>query len=1421
MIENNIFSCYIIGNDNITLQCAEIIIANGHKLLGIISAADKIKTWCIANTVHHFDNITQFKISNHLDFDFLFSIINEEILSQEILTLPRYYCINYHDSPLPKYAGLYATTHAILNNEKEHAISWHMMESTIDAGDILKQPVFKIDKTDTALSLNLKCYEHAIQSFRNLVTELATNNTQPTKQNLEIRSYFGLKDKPPNLGFILWNQSSEAIDRLIRSLTFGNYPNQLGTAKIIFDKAVFILTGYEVSNKPSTYPPGTITYISEEIIQITTQTFDILISDVSDLQGNKYSIKNLSTKMELKLYQKLPEIEIGFLKTLIKHPAMNPKIERFWVRELLNCTNSAVLFLSKMENKTPYKNTSKITKIPNEYLNKMQQISQEYSIVDILLTMSLVYLFRLNNYQNYSVLYSTPTLKKDLEGLTEFLSERLPLTTSFHSNLSFLEALKIVANNKAVHSQNHTFTNDLFIRYPELHLLPDLLDININVTDKNEIYQDKKLNFHISSDGTWFNFTHSFNLKTYGRSNAYLKNLNQNFLCLLKDIVLAPHKAIFEFSIVDKSEQDKLFLTWNATAHKYNHKKILHQYFEIQAKKTPKFIAVAFENKTITYKELNHTSNMLGHYLRNRGIKPNDLIGIFLERGLEMVISILGVLKAGGAYLPLDPNYPNNRITYMLSNSKAPILLVSNEFSKTHFKKYSGEIINVNEIMTNKNLSKKNLNPISNHTNLAYVIYTSGTTGNPKGVAISHRSICNHMLWMQKKFQFQKNDIFLQKTPFSFDASIWEFFAPLFSGAKLVMAPHDAHTHPYQLTNLIKKNSITILQVVPTMLNELIHTHELPSCTSLKQVFSGGEALLPTVIKTFFKQNPSIELHNLYGPTETTVEVLTATCSKDDATSNSCRIGKPIFNTQVYVLDSKMQLLPIGIPGELYIGGDSLAVGYLHNTIATDQKFIPNPFSKNKQKKLYKTGDLVKWQSDGNIEYLDRIDNQLKIRGFRIETNEIETYLVKMKAIEQCIVIPVPHLDDSISLSAYITLEKKAQISGKEVRSFLRKYLPEYMIPSCYFIVDKFLFTPSGKIDRKILPTPIRQLNSSNDSTAPKNDIERLLKNIWISALKIKEIGTKDDFFELGGNSLIGMRIISAIKEQLSITLSIRKLFEFHTISSLAQEIEKINEPTISPEQDLIENCIVPLKSSGRKVPLFLIHPIGGSVFWYKLFEKYLDNDQPLYAIQDPGLDKQELFFDNLEAMANHYIKAIQTVQPKGPYLIGGASFGSTVAIEMAKQLQETGEQVPAIISLDGWAFYPTIQNSEQYFQDFMKEQNLRILQKYIENNISNSEFLLKLQSHREKLLIKYQLPIIQSKLVLFKAKELHEIFQYNAPFNWWEEYVKDQIEFHLVPGDHETMFYEPNIKTLAGKLSDSLNEKHLAIFELSNWTKK
>ncbi|USQ15251.1 amino acid adenylation domain-containing protein (plasmid) [Legionella lytica] len=1401
------FSCYVIGNDTLTMHCASILVEKNHSVWGIISTSHQIKAWCQEHNIPFINSLHEFEQRHiHTSFDYLFSIVNDVILPESILRAPRLHAINYHNSPLPKYAGLYATSWAILNNESEHAISWHLIEPQIDAGAIVKQSVFPIEKEDTALNLNLKCYEAAIESFASLVDELASNKECLVPQNLEHRSYYGLKNKPKNLGFVAWDSSADDIDRLCRALSLGSYRNELATAKLFINDQWYIINAHRILHVTSQGVPGTIVHLSKNEVQITTNTVDIALLSIMDAEGVIYDMERWSTLCALSVGQILPNIN------QLEYPLMvsMPKIEKFWVQEYTHYIHHDLSFLAPL-NRAQKSDSGRRSSLvlPQHISHQVHHYSSTMTIQPdhFLLTVVLTYLYRLNDYKNFSLQISDSERSAQLGKFSFFFSETYPLTTNLSHDLSFGETLSQVTNEILRLTQHDTFCNDLFVRYPELQVPQKEVLIRF-INDQEPIStstEEYKLIISISKNGSGLHIHNKTNYQDNESSYAFFNRVEEHLALLLEDALAHPDKKLYELTILSQEELG-LMNSWNNTDFEYDSTQLLHQKIEQQVLKSPQKTAAYFEGQTISYELLDKKANQLAHYLLHQGVQPNDSIGVHLHRSLDMLISILGILKSGAAYLPLDPHYPHQRIQYILKHSQTRYLITHEPHLSHQLSDYNGIIINPNKVPYREFVSTQPLIKTQS-SDLAYIIYTSGTTGTPKGVGIPHQAACNHMTWMKTAYDFKPDDRFLLKTPFSFDASVWEIFMPLIVGGLLVIAPDEAHTNPKELIDLIIQNQITIIQLVPSMLREITLTQGFGSCSSLRHLFCGGEALLPETIHGFYEHNTfQAQLHNLYGPTEATIDAVTRTCSIEDSERSISLIGTPIFNTRAYILDQFMKMVPAGVLGELYLSGDGLAKGYLHNSHLTEQKFIPNPF--HPKTRLYKTGDLVKWHSDGAIEYHGRADEQIKIRGFRIEISEIESCLEKIHAVYQCLVKPERTSDTAVSLSAYLVIQEDTHISANELRATLKKELPDYMIPSRFYIVEQLFFTPNGKLDRKHVPTPIKNLSiATQQQIAPETKTQKQLHRIWCDVLKKEVLGIDDDFFEQGGHSLLAMQIISGIHERLSIKLSIRALFDYPSIRLLAQEIERLLQKSpFNFSRDI--HTIIPLKKSGHKIPLFLVHPVGGSVFWYTALAKNFDKQRPLYALQDPALETQSFLFEHLEEMASCYIENIKRIQPQGPYLIGGASFGASVAIEIAKQLQNRNEDIAAIISLDGWAEYPALQSNEAHFKELMQEQNTRLLEDYQKNNLKNANFLLEMQWHREQMLMRYAMPRIKAPLILFKASHLSPLFQYDAPLNWWDQYADVPIECYLTPGDHESMFYEENSKVLAKLIHHSLMDK-------------
>jgi amino acid adenylation domain-containing protein len=583
-----------------------------------------------------------------------------------------------------------------------------------------------------------------------------------------------------------------------------------------------------------------------------------------------------------------------------------------------------------------------------------------------------------------------------------------------------------------------------------------------------------------------------------------------HFLTLLEGIVVNPDLRLSALPLLTEAERYQLLVEWNDTKRDYPKDKCIHELFEKQVERTPDAIALIFEDQQLTYRELNRRVNQLAHYLRKHGVGPEVLVGICMERSLEMVIGLLGILKAGGAYVPLDPAYPKERLAFMLEDARVPILLTQ-EGQLSTMPEYNGHVICLDRDC--EKLSRESeVDPVSgvNPGNLAYVIYTSGSTGKPKGVQISHRAVVNFLFSMLKEPGLSENDVLLSVTTLSFDIAALELFLPLITGARTVLVSREMALDGSQLLKRLKEGDATVMQATPATWRLLLEAG-WHNKIGLKML-CGGEALPRDLASQLLERGES--LWNMYGPTETTIWSMVY---RIESKASPMLIGRPIANTQIYILDRNFQLVPVGVAGELCIGGEGLARGYLNRPELTAEKFIEDPFSAVTGARLYRTGDLVRYLPDGNIEFLGRIDHQVKIRGFRIELGEIESVLEQHEAVKEAVVMPREDIPGEKRLVAYLVPNGKQTPSVSLLRQYLKEKLPDYMVPNAFVMLEKFPLTPNGKVDRKALPSPtgLRPELESN-YVAPQAEIDRTIAAIWQEVLRLEKIGIHDNFFQVG-----------------------------------------------------------------------------------------------------------------------------------------------------------------------------------------------------------------------------------------------------------------------------------------------------------------
>jgi surfactin family lipopeptide synthetase A len=752
---------------------------------------------------------------------------------------------------------------------------------------------------------------------------------------------------------------------------------------------------------------------------------------------------------------------------------------------------------------------------------------------------------------------------------------------------------------------------------------------------------------------------------------------------LLEGIVANPEQRLSELPLLTEAERHQQLVEWNGTQAEYPKNTCLHQLFEAQVERTPEAVAVVFEDERLTYQELNMRSNHLAHYLQQLGVGPEVLVGICVERSLEMVVGLLGILKAGGAYVPLDPTYPAERLAFMLKDAQVPVL-VTQQRLLAGLPEHQTKVVCLDadwECIA----EEKEGSPISGVTaaNLAYVIYTSGSTGKPKGVQVLHRAVVNFLLSMRQQPGLTAEDTLLAVTTLSFDIAALEVFLPLIVGARLIVASRAVVTNGTALAETLSRTGTTVMQATPITWRLLL-VSGWPGKQRVK-ILCGGEALPLELARQLLPR--AAALWNLYGPTETTIW---STVCKIEPGDEAISIGHPIANTQIHLLDNQLQLVPIGVPGELCIGGAGLARGYLNRPDLTAERFIRHPWSAEPGARLYRTGDLARYRPDGSIEVLGRLDHQVKLRGFRIELGEIEAVLGQHPAVRQAVVVARQDVPRDKRLVAYIVATQGQLPAINTLRSFLKEQLPEYMVPVAFVLLEALPLTPNGKVDRGALPAPERTSSAREESFVASTSMEHYqLLQIWEELLNMRPIGIGDNFFDVGGHSLLAVRLVARIEQVFGKQLPLATLFASPTIEQLATALQQQDSALgeLPGKEDRGSRAHVVAVQVGRaKRPFFYLHgEWGHDAFYCFPLARALGADQPFYTLEPYKFEGLRVP-PTMEAMAAAHLEAMRAVQPEGPYLLGGWCNGGLLAYEVARQLHVAGQTVDLLVLMNAWS---------------------------------------------------------------------------------------------------------------------------------------
>lgn len=1031
-------------------------------------------------------------------------------------------------------------------------------------------------------------------------------------------------------------------------------------------------------------------------------------------------------------------------------------------------------------------------------------------------------------------------------GLVGHCVNLLALRSYPKGELSFAEYLKVRKTEvlDAYDHQMYTFGSLLKkLNIPRdasrLPLVPVVFNIDIGM-DEGVYFHDLKHSY-ITTGREYENFEIFLNITDHKNAlvlewsyntqifeQATISRMMDEYEHLLRQVVKDPQTLIGKLGLMRADEIISQLNTWNNTRVAYPKEKSLHQIISEKAAEVPNDIALKFHEETYTYRQLNEKANQLASVLIDEGVKVGDKVAISIDRSAQLVIGLLAIMKAGGIYIPLDPIFPINRINYMLADSGAAVLITSQKYSG-HYQSAAKELL-LDEIWDTLSARPGSDPPVAVKGNdLLYILYTSGSTGQPKGVQIAHHNVVNFLYSMQKVPGMLPQDKLLAVTTISFDIAGLELFLPLITGAQIILADAATAKDGVALLELIRKEKITIMQATPYTWRIML---EAGWESEKIKVICGGEAL-PMDLATRILARAS-SLWNVYGPTETTIWSTIKQITEDDKVIS---IGKPIDNTFIYILDQFQNPLAPGAAGEIHIGGEGVAKGYLDQPILNYEKFVDDPFAGTPGAMMYRTGDLGTYTPEGDLMYISRIDAQVKIRGYRIETGEIEFHLSKDPDLKQAVVIARPDANGVDKLVAYVAFNDAFICEDFNQcvnywRSELTGSVPDYMIPDNFIQVDDMPLTPNGKVDKKALAAIGPVITENFDAyVAPRTNVEMMVADIWKEYLGIEKVGVYDNFFKLGGHSLIAVQVMTRIEKDTGKRLPLAILFENSTVEKLALVLGMDG-------RSITWDSLVPVKPKGTKMPIYIVHGAGLNVLLFNTLASNMDADQPVFGLQAKGLNGVDEPLNRIEDIAAHYISSIRAQNPNGPFALAGFSFGGIIAFEMARQMEALNLEVRMLAMFDTYAyrtpyydpwvvnkvkrglymarrlwysatfqegFGTTVKNRTKAVSRMFTRAMWRLKHGKEQQQEGFFGYSNKIDEMNDVAQRHYKIEPYNIAVELFRA-EVKSFYLDDFEFMGWKPYALKGVNIHKIPGEHNTIFKAPNDKEFARILQECLN---------------
>ena len=1506
------------GDSNLLIHCTNAFLSAGHKVACVITSNPDVQEWAKARNilVHSYTHVqTQNVLA---EFDYLFCVDSVHTVCPHLMASTRNRAIRFHDSLTAPYTDLHAPSWALINQKETHGVTWHEIKTDSTQTNTVVQQSFSISEQDTAGSLHAKCYEAGLSSFNALIAGIEQGSFRHDLSSSLLTSASTLV--PPALGTIDFSQSAKKIAAFVAALDFGPLPNNFGCAKIYLGHTVALVQSAFPIEGAASGAPGFVVCVEGNSLQVATAEGDILLTGCSTISGEP---------LELTFTANLPLPSLGtsLLHQITRQTPQIAQGEKFWRDAYPSVTPVELPYPQELPQQPLAQR--KIVRV-----NVPSQTSWEVTTAAFFAWLSLI-----TTQENVSIMFSDCALNKQAKGLECWLSTWVPMTLSIPRNASTQQTVALAAHKVAELHQAGPYMHDLLARTSATRDITKRLN-SIGISLSGQTLADE-MNLMLAVNTNDCNVEFVSDGAVY--SHVMLTTIANHFSTFLK--AFENQASIAELSLMP-AEEAATAVAVNNSALPYDATSSVQALIAAQALRTPHHTAVCFEGLTLSYEELEQRANVLAGQLQLQGVKPGAIIGLCLKRGLDLMVGLLAILKAGAAYLPLDPDYPQDRISYMMEDSQAQRVVTTGALAAALG--IASEKAFLLDDLAESNLLDLQGSPTPGPVaRLAYLMYTSGSTGRPKGVMVAQQGLLNLFAGLNATIPHKPAGRWLAVTSVSFDISVAELWWPLTHGFAVVI--HSQATSGWSVAQAMLKNKITHLFCTPSMVSVLMADAQgRQALSGLSVLMAGGEVFPLQLTKALCGIVPG-KVFNVYGPTEITV--LSNVCQLSSM-DEFVPLGLPIANTTLHVRTLYGAECPAWVPGELLIGGKGVSDGYWHRPQLTAEKFINTP--ERPDERLYRTGDIVRRRPGGALEFVGRIDHQVKIRGHRIELGEIEKTISKFPGVKEAVVLAPEDKFGDRRLVAYVVPQTGCVLESKQVQRSVAGTLPSIMIPSAVMVLKEFALTPNGKIDRRALPSPqleltedagdlpesaleisiaevwekvlnlgeikvtdnffrlggsffsavqvqrqllkttgrtvhlsdmvrfptIRQLAEKIDpifdkphekkhlsseivsfhtavspvlSAGPEamataqafTPVESVIATIWRDLFETKHIDKKDDFFDLGGNSLAAVRMFAQLRKHFPIELPLATLFEASTLAGFANLVAKSNaqlnceknagETAIPRARKDVSNrqswspLVAICRGSAKRQPLFCIHGGGGNVFNFKALSQKLGPDQPVYGLQPQGVDGHLPVLESVEAMATQYVTAIRSVDSEGPYRLLGYSAGGVIALEMAQQFKKAGARIELLAMIDTLTPAAAVR-MPTFLTKFwlMRRWSLKFALERFRHRQTRNARMAEHAEIAEKLLRKEWLPpelvephllhrvvLVQNQykpdsyqgtVVLFKAHDATTQYLHAGNYMGWEAHIDGHIKVVNIQGSHNSMMTEPHLTKLSAALSQELN---------------